>query len=146
MRPALQPRAPSPAAPCAQPCSPVRPACSPVRPACSPACAGGALTEDEDDRDALRAATACGRWLPAPFGGGGLPIATMPVHDTQFTPPHTGIVYTPPHASDHVCVTLLPRSKGHSPASVRARTTASAPPRDALGGSEAVEGSDHTGR
>ena len=31
----------------------------------------------------------------------------MPVHDAQFTAPHTGIVYTPPHASDHACVTLL---------------------------------------
>jgi hypothetical protein len=31
----------------------------------------------------------------------------MPVHDSQFTAPHTGVVYTPPHASDHACVTLL---------------------------------------
>ena len=31
----------------------------------------------------------------------------MTTHDLQFQPPHTGIVYTPPAASDHVATTLL---------------------------------------
>ena len=31
----------------------------------------------------------------------------MTTHDTQFVPPHSGIIYTPPAASDHVAVSLL---------------------------------------
>lgn len=70
--------------------------------------AGGPLAEGEDEDGALRAATAGGRWVPAAFGGGGLPEVSMAVHEMQFArAPHTGIVYTPPHASDHVMVTLL---------------------------------------
>ena len=31
----------------------------------------------------------------------------MTTHDRQFVARHTGIIYTPPHASDHVAVSLL---------------------------------------
>ena len=91
------------------------------------ALAGGPLAEDEDEAGALRAATAGGRWLPAPFGGGGLPMVTMRVHDTQFCAPHTGIVYSPPHASDHVMVTLLLADDAIAPRPLPAR----APPDEA---------------
>ena len=33
----------------------------------------------------------------------------MTTHDTQFVPPHSGVIYTPPQASDHVAVSLLLR-------------------------------------
>ncbi|KAL3899161.1 MAG: hypothetical protein SGPRY_012691, partial [Prymnesium sp.] len=57
---------------------------------------------------ALRAATAGGRWQPAPMRtGGGLPDAPMTTHDRQFVPAHTGMIYTAPHASDHIAVSLL---------------------------------------
>ena len=35
----------------------------------------------------------------------------MPVHNTQFVAPHTGIIFTPPVASDHVAVSLLLREE-----------------------------------
>lgn len=71
--------------------------------------AGPPLVEDETELGALRAATAGGRWLPAPTHGvlSGLQEAKQTTHDSQFVPPHTGIVYTAPQASDHVAVTLL---------------------------------------
>ena len=74
--------------------------------------AGGPLVGGDSEADALAAATAGGRWLPAPMsGGGGLQEAPMPVHNTQFVEPHTGFLYTPPVASDHVAVSLLLREE-----------------------------------
>jgi hypothetical protein len=72
--------------------------------------AGGPLVEDETEAGALQAATAGGRWRPAPTHGvlSGLQEAPQTTHDTQFARvPHTGILYTAPQASDHVAVTLL---------------------------------------
>jgi hypothetical protein len=60
---------------------------------------GAPLVEENDEDGALRAATASGRWLPASFAGGGLPVAAMPVHDTQFREPHTGALATAPRPS-----------------------------------------------
>ena len=70
---------------------------------------GAPLIEDETESGAKRAATACGRWLPAATHGPmmGVQEAPMTTHDTQFQPPHSGILYTPPAASDHVATTLL---------------------------------------
>ena len=31
----------------------------------------------------------------------------MTTHDRQFVAPHTGMIYTAPHASDHISVSLL---------------------------------------
>ena len=72
--------------------------------------AGPPLVDDDTEEGALRAATANGRWLPAPTHGAlsGLQDANMVTHNTQFLPgPHTGIFYTSPHASDHVAVSVL---------------------------------------
>jgi hypothetical protein len=76
---------------------------------------GPDLVEDETEEGARRAATAGGRWLPAPTHGvlSGLQDASMGAHDTQFQPgKHTGILYTAPQASDHVAVTLLLDAQG----------------------------------
>lgn len=71
---------------------------------------GPPLAEAEDAAGALRAATAGGRWAPAPWTGASvLQEAPMTTHDTQFVPPHSGVIYTPPQASDHVAVSLLLR-------------------------------------
>jgi hypothetical protein len=56
---------------------------------------------------ALRAATAGGRFQPVSFGGGGIEEASQQTLDTQFGPPHTGMVYTPPSFSDHIAVSAL---------------------------------------
>jgi len=56
---------------------------------------------------ALAAATANGRFRPAAFEGGGITEATMDVLNTQFGPPHTGMIYTPPTFSDHIAISLL---------------------------------------
>jgi len=60
-------------------------------------------------RAALDAATSFGRWQAAPRrelsageGGLGLQRDDMRLNDTQFTAPHTGVMYTPPSYSDHV--------------------------------------------
>ena len=70
---------------------------------------GPPLVDDETEAGAKRAATAGGRWLPAPTHGPvqGIVEASMTTHDTQFVAPHTGIIYTPPQASDHVAVSCL---------------------------------------
>jgi len=56
---------------------------------------------------ALAAATAKGQFEPVSFEGGGIVEATQHALDTQFGPPHTGIIYTPPSYSDHVAVSIL---------------------------------------
>jgi hypothetical protein len=56
---------------------------------------------------ALRAATAGGRFRPVSFVGGGIEEASQETLDTQFGPPHTGMVYTPPSFSDHIAVSAL---------------------------------------
>lgn len=63
---------------------------------------------------ALDAATSSGRWQNAPrreisAGEGGLSLQRddMKLNDTQFVPPHTGIIYTPPSYSDHVPASAL---------------------------------------
>lgn len=76
----------------------------------SSALAGPPLVEAEDEAGARRAATSNGRWLPAPWSGSSeLQEAPQPTHDSQFVPPHSGIIYTAPLASDHVAVSLLLR-------------------------------------
>ena len=56
---------------------------------------------------ALCAATANGRFEPVSYEGGGMVEAPQAALDTQFGPPHTGHVYTPPTFSDHVGVSVL---------------------------------------
>lgn len=73
---------------------------------------GPELVGDETAKGAKVAATAGGKWNAAPMTGAdhSLQAQPMAVHDLQFVPPHTGIVYTPPEASDHVAVSLLLKS------------------------------------
>jgi len=70
---------------------------------------------------ALQAATSFGRWhgaLSRSFSEGeaGLSIqqSDMRLNDTQFRPPHTGLLYTPPSYSDHVAVCALFAGLDHS--------------------------------
>lgn len=56
------------------------------------------------ERMALRAATAGGSFQPVSFQGGGMSEASQEALDTQFGPPHTGLIYTPPTFSDHIGV------------------------------------------
>lgn len=56
---------------------------------------------------ALCAATANGRFRPVSFEGGGIIEATQAALDSQFSAPHTGIIYTPPSFSDHTAISLL---------------------------------------
>lgn len=67
------------------------------------------LAEDGQDSEvaALRACTANGAFRPASFEGGGIPDAPTTAYETMFQAAHTGILYTPPEASDHVAVSLL---------------------------------------
>ncbi|KAL7551181.1 hypothetical protein ACHAWF_014390 [Thalassiosira exigua] len=58
---------------------------------------------------ALAAATAGGLFESGSYAGGGIAAATRPALDTQFGPPHTGMIYTPPSYSDHVAVSLRMR-------------------------------------
>ncbi len=73
---------------------------------------GPALTGDETPNGALMAATTDREWRPAAHTGAEHDVQerTQRVHDMQFVKPHTGIVYTPPPASDHVAVSLLLKS------------------------------------
>lgn len=70
--------------------------CGPVKPG-----------EELMETAAMIAATANGRFQPAAFEGGGMTEASQEALDTQFGPPHTGHVYTPPTFSDHIGVSLL---------------------------------------
>lgn len=64
--------------------------------------------EDPDSsQSALRAATSFGRFTSAGFSGDGIPELTEPGFCSQFREPHTGMLYTPPHFSDHIPVTVL---------------------------------------
>ena len=56
---------------------------------------------------ALCAATANGGFRAVPFVGGGIEEAAREILDTQFGPPHTGMIYTPPSFSDHTAISLL---------------------------------------
>lgn len=56
---------------------------------------------------ALKAATADGKFEPVSFEGGGITDVSQRVLDTQFGPPHTGMIYTPPSFSDHIAISLL---------------------------------------
>jgi len=53
------------------------------------------------------AATANNRFAAASFEGGGLQDSSRSAMESQFGPPHTGLVYMPPKFSDHIAVTLL---------------------------------------
>ena len=72
------------------------------------------LTDEEEkekpdcnsEEMALRAATAGGRFQPVSFEGGGITEASQQTLDTQFGPPHTGMIYTPPSYSDHIGVSV----------------------------------------
>merc|ERR1712224_314689 len=55
---------------------------------------------------ALCACTANGAFQPARLDGGGIPPAPTSAYEQMYRKPHTGIIYTPPDASDHVAVSL----------------------------------------
>ena len=76
-------------------------------------CCGGSLSEESSfsEAAALRAATANGSFQPVSFRGGGIQEASQRVLDTQFGPPHTGMIYTPPRYSDHIAISLLMKDK-----------------------------------
>jgi exonuclease III len=68
----------------------------------------GSWPGDENAAEAAAsAATAGGRWQPAPYDGSGMADAPLSVFDTQFEPPATGIRYMPPRYSDHTATSLL---------------------------------------
>ena len=56
---------------------------------------------------ALCAATANGAYKPVSFEGEGIAAVAKDVLDTQFGPPHTGMVYTPPSFSDHIGISTM---------------------------------------
>jgi hypothetical protein len=62
---------------------------------------------DDSAAAALADVTAQGRFPSGTFHGGGIPDVPQPVLDTQFTTPHTGMVYTPPSWSDHIAVSVV---------------------------------------
>lgn len=68
---------------------------------------------------AMRACTADGAFRPAPYEGGGIPDAPLHAYERMFREAHTGIIYTPPDASDHVAVSLLLRSPWKGPLEMR---------------------------
>lgn len=63
--------------------------------------------QDLCEQSALQASTANGLFQPASFDGGGISEASQQALDSQFGPPHTGHVYTPPTFSDHIGVSVL---------------------------------------
>lgn len=65
------------------------------------------VVDPDSETMALRAATAGGRFQPVSFGGGGMTEASREALDSQFGPPHTGLIYTPPTFSDHIAVSAL---------------------------------------
>jgi exodeoxyribonuclease III len=74
----------------------------------SPPSDGKSSHHDPDSElAALCAATAGGRFQPVSFEGGGIIEANQATLDTQFGPPHTGMIYTPPSFSDHTAISLL---------------------------------------
>ena len=73
-------------------------------------CGGKANGEADflSEKEALRAATADGRFQPVSFGGGGMSTGmSSEALESQFGSAHTGMVYTPPIFSDHIGVSLL---------------------------------------
>jgi len=81
---------------------------------------------------ALDAATSFGRWHQAPrkevYGEeAGLSVQQddMKLNETQFVPPHTGMIYTPPSYSDHVaaCAVFRGSSFLRGPVSVSEKET-----------------------
>jgi hypothetical protein len=63
--------------------------------------------DDDPETAALCAVTANGAFKAVSFQGEGIQTLPQAALDTQFGPPHTGIIYTPPSFSDHVGVSLL---------------------------------------
>ena len=59
---------------------------------------------------ALMAATANGLFESGTYAGGGIAVPTQRALDSQFGPPHTGMIYTPPSYSDHIAVSVLLKS------------------------------------
>lgn len=70
--------------------------------------AGGAADRYQlSEEAALAAVTANGRFQPVSFEGGGIQEATVEALDSQFGPPHTGMIYTPPSFSDHIGISVV---------------------------------------
>jgi len=91
-------------------------------------CAAGEHPDQEcSEEAALRAATANGLFRPVSFEGGGMTEASREALDTQFGPPHTGHVYTPPTFSDHIAVSLLLDDAVTTAAAASTSTTATSP-------------------
>jgi exonuclease III len=68
-------------------------------------------TKPHDDPNgeeaALMACTANGMFQAPSFSGGGIAQVSKRALDSQFGPPHTGMIYTPPSYSDHIAISLL---------------------------------------
>lgn len=61
-------------------------------------------------KDGVRRATAAGAYLPAPFGGGGVPPLPLTAREHMwYGIPSTGLFVTPPQYSDHIGVGLVLR-------------------------------------
>jgi exonuclease III len=56
---------------------------------------------------ALLACTSNGLFQAPSFAGGGIAQVSKRALDSQFGPPHTGMIYTPPSYSDHIAISLL---------------------------------------
>lgn len=68
-------------------------------------------------RDGIQRATAAGAYLPAPYGGGGVPPLPLAAREAMwYGVPSTGLVVTPPQYSDHIGVGLLLRDEEMGPA------------------------------
>ncbi|KAI2507747.1 hypothetical protein MHU86_6643 [Fragilaria crotonensis] len=61
---------------------------------------------------ALRSATSNGTYRPVSFEGEGIAAVAKDVLDTQFGPPHTGMIYFPPSFSDHIGVSMMLDTEG----------------------------------
>eukprot|EP00960_Hanusia_phi_P061321 764810-Hanusia_phi.AAC.2 len=100
---------------CSLPSSPPSPLFPPLLPLLSsllssffsPPASSTCLQDPDSAEAAAWACTEGGRWVAAPFEGGGIQDGAEETYTCQFRPPSSGIIYTPPQYSDHIGVSLL---------------------------------------
>ncbi|KAL7499862.1 hypothetical protein ACHAWT_007882 [Skeletonema menzelii] len=70
-------------------------------------CGTKAHNDPYGEEAALMACTSNGMFQAPSFSGGGIAQVSKRALDSQFGPPHTGMIYTPPSYSDHIAISLL---------------------------------------
>ncbi len=70
-------------------------------------CGTKPLDDPFGEEAALMACTSNGMFQAPSFAGGGIAQVSKRALDSQFGPPHTGMIYTPPSYSDHIAISLL---------------------------------------